>query len=215
MDEPNVQRAWLAYVDAENARVRDDAIAQLRLVIGMLHELPLAQRSAWALEIAESSIDKGMNTPIRMPLFREIIFPALLAGIHEQLPGCARWMAGFAQLLYKSPEAQDQLRPELRTELGLLRLAVENDPNDRLARDRLIECLAWQLDYSIHELPSGVLYGSDGASIEECNEMLTSVREFEHLVELNGGRPEYENLAATCRFHYLRYAEYLEPISKP
>jgi hypothetical protein len=209
MAESSIDIAWAAYEAAELDRVRDVSLARLRDLIELLDSVPEAERFAWARDVSRQSVDEALSTPVRMPLFREVLFPALLSGLHAQRPGCARWLAGFSQLLYKSPDCQRQLRHEHRSEIGLLREALLVDAGDELARSRLIKSLQWQLEYSLHELPAGVLYGHNGATIEQCGELRAELDEFARLVEAHGARAEHEDLIAGCRYHYAAYPDYL------
>jgi len=42
---------------------------------------------------------------------------------------------------------------------------------------KLIEIISRFLEYTVHEWPSGILYGNDGASIGQCDEILESIKE--------------------------------------
>jgi hypothetical protein len=209
MTDSNVDTGWAAYEAAEQDRIRDVSLSRLRDLITKLDSVPMAERFAWARDVARQSVDQGMPTPIRIPLFREVLFPALLAGVEAQHAGCARWLAGFSQLLYKSPDCQRQLRADLRSEIGLLREALVADAGDELARSRLIKAIRWQPEYSLHEVPAGVLYGHDGASIQQCGELQAELDEFENLVEAHGARAAHEDLIEECRYHYAAYPAYL------
>jgi hypothetical protein len=69
--------------------------------------------------------------------------------------------------------------------------------------------MANQFDYAIHELPAGVLYGSDGATIEQCKELFSELAVFrEHIDYLKLG-PHYAKLVNSCDFHFSAYAAYL------
>jgi hypothetical protein len=137
------------------------------------------------------------------------VFPALLAGHRAGLPGCARWLAGLAQQLYRSPACRSQLPADEQTEPGLLRAAVRVDPTDHASRRRLLDLIAGRLRYSLHELPSGVLYGMDGATPDQCLELEHELDEFCGLVAEAGDGRAYEELERDCRYHFAGYREYL------
>lgn len=209
LSSSNIDRAWAAYEAAERDRVRDVYLAKLGELIQVLQSLPEVERFAWARGVARQSVDEEAATPVRMPLFREVLFPALHAGLQAREPGCARWLAGFAQLLYKSAECQSQLAAEHRSEIGLLREALVVDPRDELARARFITKMEGGLEYAIHELPAGVLYGHDGATLEQCAELRADLDEFESLVTAHGNRAKHEALITECRYHFTAYPDYL------
>ncbi len=63
------------------------------------------------------------------------------------------------------------------------------------------------LKYAVHELPAGVLYGTDGASAKQCAQWMSDLDEFEALSgELDRDqRPFIED----CRWHFEHYPHYL------
>jgi hypothetical protein len=63
------------------------------------------------------------------------------------------------------------------------------------------------LKYAVHELPAGVLYGTDGANAKQCAEWMGDLNEFEALCgELDHDqRPFIED----CRWHFEHYPHYL------
>jgi len=63
------------------------------------------------------------------------------------------------------------------------------------------------LDYTLHELPAGVLYGANGATESECAELMKATYELEELAaHLN---KDLVSFLALCRWHYERYPHYL------
>jgi hypothetical protein len=52
------------------------------------------------------------------------------------------------------------------------------DPNDIDLLKPLEAHISNYIDYSLHELPSGVLYGTNGATIEQCDELLEDIEEY-------------------------------------
>jgi hypothetical protein len=154
-------------------------------------------------------IDGGDQTVIRLPLFRSVLFPALHAGLQASTPGTARWLAGFSQLLYKSPACSERLPEDQRTEYGLILRAVSDDDSDLTSKRRLLALMRSRFDYALHELPAGVLYGHDGATIEECGELLEELADYERLTDQVGLEGDRE-LISKARFHISTYRRYLE-----
>lgn len=68
---------------------------------------------------------------------------------------------------------------------------------------RLLHCY----EYTLHELPAGVLYGADGANAKECADLMKGTYELEELASIVG--KDMSDFLATCRWHYERYAHYL------
>jgi hypothetical protein len=198
---------WADYLRAEGRAPRDQKLAALGTFLDTL--TPSTDWHPWARELAERVVDGGEDFVIRMPLFERAVFPSLLTGYRAGLPGCARWLAGLAQELYRSDVCREQLPPDAQTEHGLLRAAVRQDPDDHASRRRLVEHLAGRLRHSLHELPAGVLYGMDGATPEQCRELEQELEEFCALVTGTSGGPDYRELVEQCRLHFPAYREFL------
>jgi hypothetical protein len=203
------RKLWEAYEAAEGRAPRAEKLHALNAFLDALLISPPADWFSWARSIAEQVVDQGRNLVIRRPLFERAVFPALLAGYHARLPGSARWLAGLADHLLRNPQCREQLHPDDATELGLLWAAIRHDPVDRRSRLRVIEKVAHRLRYSIHEVPSGVLYGIDGASPQQCEELEEELEEFCRLVEQEGMHERYAEVIHACRLHFRMYRDYL------
>lgn len=205
-----VQRElWDAYQRVEARALRADKLKALTTFLDCLAGSPEPEWFLWARSIAERVVDQGETLMIRMPLFERVLFPALLAGYRDALPGCARWLAGLCYYLYRSRGCQEQLPETERSELGLLRAALRHDPDDHRARGKLLEQMLCRLQFSLHELPSGVLYGMDGASPEQCQDLERELDEFRTLAAQERQEEHYAELISGCRFHFQTYREYL------
>jgi hypothetical protein len=203
------RKLWEAYEVAEGRAPRAEKLQALNAFLDALVISPPADWFPWARSVAEQVVDHGLNFVIRRPLFERAVFPALLAGYQARLPGSTRWLAGLADHLMHNPQCREQLPPDEATELGLLWAAIRHDPADRRSRLRVIDKIAYRLRYSIHEVPSGVLYGIDGASPEQCVELEEELEEFCRLVEQEGIQERYAELVRACRLHFRAYRDYL------
>lgn len=63
------------------------------------------------------------------------------------------------------------------------------------------------LEYTLHELPAGVLYGANGASKKVCLELMEATYRLEELSKLIG--EDLSDFLVLCRWHYERYPHYL------
>jgi hypothetical protein len=206
----DVQRElWEAYQAAENRAPRADKLRALDAFLNALEGSPPAEWFPWARTIAEQVVDHGLNMVVRRPLFERALFPALLDGYQARLPGSARWLAGLSQHLLHCPACCARLQPEEATELGLLWAATKHDPSDRRSRLRLIEKIADRLRFSLHELPAGVLFGMDGATPEQCQELEEELDEFCRLVGQEEMAERHTELIRDCRLHFRGYRDYL------
>lgn len=200
---------WNDYLAAERVRVRQESLAALERFTDAALKHSIEVWQPWALDLARRVVDDHEDIPVRLPLFRLMLFPALRDGLAKSIPGSARWLAGFGQLLYKSPSCRDQLPENQRSEHGLLLRAVQDDPGDTRAKNRLRLLMRSRFDYVLHELPCGVLYGNDGATIEQCDELMEELGDYEQLLEELGSEDTDRYLIAEARFHIPAYKHYL------
>ena len=110
-----------------------------------------------------------------------------------------RCLIKTVQNLYNDKEAHGQVGHI--TEEGLIRGLLEIEPGDSWAKEKLQSFLSKWLAYTIHEWPQGVLYGSDGATIKQCDEILAAVQELKSLDTNNTHR----QLAADVERKTLEY----------
>ena len=64
------------------------------------------------------------------------------------------------------------------------------------------------LDFAVHELPAGVLYGANGATAAECRDLMDGLDGFASLcsrLEL----PDHTAFIEGCRWHFDHYPHYL------
>jgi hypothetical protein len=200
---------WDAYQRVEARAPRAERLRALGAFLDSLVESPEHEWFPWARSLAERVVDSGEPLMIRRPLFERAIFPALLAGYRASLPGCARWLEGLHHLLLRSQNCREQLPEDERTEVGLLRAALRHDPGDQRSRQGLLDKLLKWLQFSLHELPAGVLYGWDGASAEQCQQLERELDEFRTLAAAEGREECYRSLIEQCRFHFRAYRNYL------
>ena len=204
---PDLEVTWQRYLEEEKNGVRTEALRQLDRFVDALLTQPPSLRRSWAMHIAATLVDEGIDVPVRFPLFRRVLLPVLVEGVNRHGPGCARWLAAFESMLYHS--LPTGLPPELESRTGLLREAIRLDPSDQRALEQLIASEASYFNYTLHELPTGVLYGHNGATLEQCEKLLDGLKEFETHVHQSEQALQYQELVNECRFHYQAYRQYL------
>lgn len=69
------------------------------------------------------------------------------------------------------------------------------------------ERLIRYLEYTLHELPAGVLYDADSADARKCAELMKETYRLERLAQERG--VDLSEFIATCRWHFERYPHYL------
>ncbi len=208
-DLPEPCRAhWSAFEAANELGLKERWKASLHGFLASMAEVAPDVRERFVIALARRFVDEGAQVPMRHPLFTGLVFPVLREGLDRRAPGCARWLAGFNQYIYQTPACVASLGPAW-TERALFTLALEHDPGDDLARSRLIDVMARQFAYALHELPSGVLYGANGATPAECEALQRELAEFVRLVAQAGSSERYRPLIERGALHFTAYHEYL------
>ena len=164
----------------------------------------------WAIELCEKHELKQLAITIRQPLFERVLLPALKMAWQSGVPGSLRLLAGLFDHVCNSKSCRLELPVELQSRDLLLREELRRNPNDQKAGLMLASSMARYVAQTLHELPSGVLYGMDGASISECEELIEFIGEFQEVVGRFGLTDIYRELMDDASFHYNTYRSYLQ-----
>lgn len=89
------------------------------------------------------------------------------------------WLGKLVQNIYQAQQLHEELN--WVSELSLYNKSYEIDPGNDEARLLLLKALVSWLEYSEHEWPSGILYGNDGATIDQCEELNAEVQRVQKL----------------------------------
>ncbi len=160
------------------------------------------EREAWVRQFLEQG---GHEHRIRHEVYASLVFPVLLEGY-----GCGDfwsvyWLARTASNLYADSSLHAQV--EYKAERQLFREAFEIHPSDDVRRALLQAYLA-EFSYCQHEWPSGILAGSDGATLEDCADLLRDV-EFARSLDDSASEPflkEFEERVLAYRERLTRAA---------
>lgn len=123
---------------------------------------------------------------IRHELYVEVLFPVLLEGYRRNDARSLFFLAKTALKL----QGQSALRSQVdnKGEYQLLRDAYEIAPSEDAGKLLLNWYMGWFGDCA-HEYPTGILYGTSGATPAECDELLEDI-EFARTLD-DGIRADY------------------------
>jgi hypothetical protein len=163
---------WDEYVRLERLGLRAEALDKVRSVVASVRVYPALDRGAFADAIVATVASAGSTTmPLRQPLIEGVVLPHLLERHDEDERGSARALLAVVDQLDSA--SCRQMAGERNLSRGaLLEHALVQEPEAHDLRVRWLEHAASSFAYALHELPAGVLYGMDGASIAECEELL-------------------------------------------
>jgi hypothetical protein len=93
----------------------------------------------------------------------------------------------------------DGLPESAQTPLALLRHAERWSPDDKQVLAALVASDVDGFNYAMHEIPAGILYGLDGASAAECQELLEDLQLLEQRLLKLGWQSKYATTIAFWR----------------
>ncbi len=218
------QQLWRRYAQAEQAGLRAQALSLLAEFIDSIDDLSEDELGEWVVSAARELPSSGgmppPPVPLRAPLWKSVVFPTLVALVRGGDRAAALLIVDHWQLVLTTPGCLAELPDELSSDVLLLEFdllgrveravvfALRQDPTDSRARWLLITRLGDRLGHALHELPSGVIWGMNGATPEQCRELEAILDQFEELVALDGRTGEFSDFMSSCRFHFRSYAAY-------
>jgi hypothetical protein len=154
--------------------------------------------------VAIIDVLQSKNIIIRQPLYKHLIYPILLEQVAKnnldaikgllKLDGqLTSYQAYSHDIKYKWAMLLEQGLTIAPNDTDLLKLSEQTTRN--------------YLNYTLHEIPIGVLYGQDGATIAECDELLEKVSQYENLC--NQLQLDEKELIENYKFYYTAYKAYL------
>jgi hypothetical protein len=169
----------------------------------------LTEKEQWTRQFLEAE-EHEYGDKIRHELYEGVVFPALLKGYQNHDPWSVLWLARTAQNLYKARHLHEQI--DLKTDYGLLKECYSLDPSNPEVQKDLLSMQIRSLQYCIHEYPTGILYGKDGATTDECQEILSEIQ-FVRKLDTEKSQEKFLNEVQSKVLEYLaRLQKYQLPI---
>lgn len=202
----DIEELWRRYCELENRADRAAAVDVLAVFVGRIENAPPSTRRLWTDECLRTIFDPKAGFRARTPLFQRVLFPELKSRHVAGDAPAARALAQLSQELFRYREGWEALG--CPGEIDLWKEAYRRDPSSEDARSKLVTSTARFIRYTLHELPAGVLYGSDGASLEECGDLIAELAFFRGLLTTREAE-QFHELVERASFHYPNYREYL------
>ncbi|NML64751.1 hypothetical protein HHL22_05980 [Hymenobacter sp. RP-2-7] len=163
-------------------------------------------KSNFTLQEIEEVITKLLSKKltIRMPLFAQILYPVISQGIKNKEVKAIKLFLSLIQQVY---QYQNFTKEHIYDSNSLIQQGLQIDPSDKELLTLQESNIRSYLLYTLHELPIGVLYGQNGASIQECSELLEYLVEYRQLC--NKLQLDNSDLINKCKFYYSSYKYYL------
>lgn len=147
---------------------------------------------------------QSKNITIRQPLYKHLIYPILSAQVAQNNVDAIKGLLKLDEQLisYQAYSHDTKYTWAMLLDQGLNLAPIDTELlkiSEQTTRN--------YLNYTLHEIPIGVLYGQDGATIAECDELLEKVIEYEKLC--NQLKLDEKELIENCKFYYTAYKAYL------
>ena len=110
---------------------------------------------------------------VRHEVYAELIFPILFAGSKRNDAWSLYWLAGTCQNLYSAHKLYEIINFKGKTDL--LKEAYAIDCNSTEVRQELLKSLLDDFAYASHEWPAGILWSVNGATLNQCTEIMSEV----------------------------------------
>ncbi|MBQ4837100.1 hypothetical protein [Pseudoalteromonas luteoviolacea] len=103
-----------------------------------------------------------------------LVYPTLKRGFEVGDYDSTLWLGKLIQNIYQTKGLFEELGSLV--EMDFYKRCHEIDPENNQGNGLLLGSLLNWFSYCEHEWPAGILYGNDGASIEQCEEIRNEVK---------------------------------------
>ena len=145
------------------------------------------------------------NITIQQPLFRNLIYPILSGQVIENN---LQAIKALLRLEKQLSSYQGYSKDTKYLSSILLAKGMSIDPDDLELLEFSEKIKREYLHYTLHEMPSGILFETNGATLYECDELINEVHNYE-IICSKLGRNE-SNLISKCKYFYQAYKDYLQ-----
>jgi hypothetical protein len=156
------------YLSLKALGLRDDSKEKLMNFIDSFADID--EKEVWVRGFIEEG---NFEHKIRHEIFEQLVFPVLYEGYKENDFWAIWSLSKVSQNLYDSKAFWKKV--DYNTDHSLLRRCFELNPEHQEVRKELLDALLGFFRYSMHEWPSGILYGNDGADQKQSQEILEEI----------------------------------------
>ena len=202
----DIEGLWRRYRELESRGDRGAFLRALEAFVARVESATPSVRRYWTDECLRAASDATAPVRLRAPLFQRVVFPELRSRYLAGDAASARALAEFSQDLFRYREGWEALG--WPGEVDLWKEAYHRDPSSDFARMKLVASIARFIQYTLHELPAGVLYGNNSATVEQCSDLEAELAFFRKLLT-SAETEQFMKLVELASFHYPAYREYL------
>ena len=215
--KPRQAELWERYVAAETNKEYAIALQRANAFAEAMQSASPAVCDHFAETVSRLAVEGEINFVLRRPVVRQILFPFLIRSYQEGLDAAPFWIIRFYSELCQITAAERSEAPEdvpLFDAFALLREGVRRNPKNpaftRAVAERFLQQAESGFSYAVHEVPAGVLFGTDGASAAECRELFGDLQLSWQMAEKWDLLEKYRARFEFYDYHFRGYADYLE-----
>jgi hypothetical protein len=180
------------------AGLKKQATASVKLFVDSFQGTDEIREWVWSYL---PKLEKNRHSCIRHEIFVNLVYPTLKNGFELGDYDSTLWLGKLVQNVYQTKGVFEELGSLV--EMDFYRKCHEIDSQNAEGKKLLLKSILNWLAHCEHEGPSGILYGMDGASIEQCADIKSEAQfalslvsqesEKEFLVQFLDKLEHYEN----------------------
>ena len=115
------------------------------------------------------NLEENRHSCIRYEIFMNLVYPTLKRGFELGDYNSTMWLGKLIQNIYQTKGLFEELGS--LDEIDFYKKCHEIDPANNVGNSLLLCSILNWFSYCEHEWPAGILYGNDGATIEQCEDI--------------------------------------------
>ncbi|MES2643619.1 MAG: hypothetical protein V4850_29305 [Myxococcota bacterium] len=176
-------------------------------IVQVVQRYPEPNRYALGDALVDLGVDHGVDE-VPHALFCGLVAPRVVEEYRSRSGRGRLWASTWRGRIANTRGTQ-ALAPVIAGDaLEDLWAAATTSPVVPRAKEKLVEALAGWFAYTLHELPAGVLYGADGATLTEMDELDRWLDNWRRLLAEDVAK--HQTLLSRCEYHYASYRRYLQ-----
>jgi hypothetical protein len=208
---PADRATWDEYLEQETAGLRRVAMPLLGDFVAHVEGYTEQRRVRLVRTLVSlARSDRPPRVSLRHPLFDRVVPPVLLNEYDRDEPGSARTLLDFYHQLHGGGLCDEVIGDRDLSYWTLLERAMKQDPDGRDLQEEWLAMSQDWFEYATHDVPTGVLYGNDGATVSECEDLLAHVDQFEERAKALGVAEDHAESVQEWRYYFAGYREYLQ-----
>ena len=202
---------WTKYLDRRNRGLKKESNEALMDAIQGLESTDKESLEQFVFYLTD--LQRTVDEKIDFRLFEKIVLPCLVLGVTRNVPTYNRRLAQFDQMfhssnsLFKAFKEKTQYTKEHFEPADFYEKELEIDPGDQVAVNGILERIAWQLNYSIHELPEYELTG-------EFEHFESELQQFKRYLNQSNTKDKWKKRLETWDFVQDTWKDYIANLSK-